>query len=267
MRMVLLSFLIWQSNGTRPVQCRQDGLALKGRQSGDESSRFARGPAQAADMRNVENQFGRVLVLSRASDADFGTGPIRPDRTPKAAWRVSPPRRARRFPTISEPRLSRRLRIPRLTKCICTHILRDMTSNSSPLDCNCFAIRQAARYVSQMYERHLTEVGITAAQFTILASIGRRPGVQMAELADSMVMDRTTLVRALKPLQRDGLVEAAQESASSRAVGLRLTATGRDTLVKASAQWRAAQAEFEAKFGEKRAKALRQSLFELTTME
>ena len=68
-----------------------------------------------------------------------------------------------------------------------------------------------------------------------------------------------TLVRALKPLQRDGLVEAAQESASSRAVGLRLTATGRDTLVKASAQWRAAQAEFEAKFGEKRAKALRQA--------
>jgi DNA-binding MarR family transcriptional regulator len=142
-----------------------------------------------------------------------------------------------------------------------------MTSHSSPLDCNCFAIRQAARYVSQMYERHLNVVGITAAQFTILAAIGRRPGVQMAELAESMVMDRTTLVRALTPLQRDGLVEAAQESASSRAVGLRLTASGKDTLVKASAQWRVAQAEFEAKFGEKRAKALRQSLFELTTME
>ncbi len=146
-------------------------------------------------------------------------------------------------------------------------MLPDMTSNSSPLDCNCFAIRQAARFVSQMYERHLNAAGITAAQFTILAAIGRKPGAQMAELAESMVMDRTTLVRALKPLQRDGLVEAAQESASSRAVGLRLTATGKDTLVKASAQWRLAQAEFEAKFGEKRAKALRQSLFELTTME
>ncbi|SAK98832.1 MarR family transcriptional regulator [Caballeronia calidae] len=142
-----------------------------------------------------------------------------------------------------------------------------MNSNSSPLDCNCFAIRQAARYVSQLYERHLNVVGITAAQFTIIAAIGRKPGVQMAELSESMVMDRTTLVRALKPLQRDGIVEAAQELASSRAVGLRLTASGRDTLAKASAQWRTAQAEFEAKFGEKRAKALRKSLFELTTME
>ncbi|SAK97544.1 MarR family transcriptional regulator [Caballeronia ptereochthonis] len=146
-------------------------------------------------------------------------------------------------------------------------MLRGMTSNSSPLDCNCFAIRQAARYVSQMYERHLNVVGITSAQFTIIAAIGRKPGVQMAELAEQMVMDRTTLVRALKPLQRDGIVEAAQETPSSRAVGLRLTASGKETLAKASAQWRAAQAEFEAKFGEKRAKALRKSLFELTTME
>lgn len=121
--------------------------------------------------------------------------------------------------------------------------------------------------MSQMYERHLNVAGITAAQFTLLAAIGRKPGVQMADLAEQMVMDRTTLVRALKPLQRDGIVEAAQESRSSRAVGLRLTALGKDTLAKASALWRAAQEEFEAKFGEQRAKALRKSLFELTTME
>jgi DNA-binding MarR family transcriptional regulator len=142
-----------------------------------------------------------------------------------------------------------------------------MNSHSTPQDCNCFAIRQAARYVSQLYERHLNVVGLTSAQFTIMAAIGRKPGVQMAELAESMVMDRTTLVRALKPLQRDGFVDAAQESAASRAVGLRLTASGKDMLVKAAAQWRAAQAEFEQKFGEKRAKALRQSLFELTAMD
>jgi DNA-binding MarR family transcriptional regulator len=142
-----------------------------------------------------------------------------------------------------------------------------MTSHSSPEDCNCFSNRQAARYVSQLYERHLNGAGVTSAQFTIMAAVGRKPGVQMLELADAMVMDRTTLVRALKPLQRDGLVEAAQDSANSRAVGLYLTSTGKETLVKAGAAWRAAQAEFEQKFGEKRAKALRQSLFELTSMD
>ena len=64
-----------------------------------------------------------------------------------------------------------------------------------------------------------SEAGLTAAQFTIVAAIGRRPGVQMADLADAMVMDRTTLVRALKPLQRDGIVDAAPESSGTRAVG------------------------------------------------
>lgn len=142
-----------------------------------------------------------------------------------------------------------------------------MTSDSSPLDCNCFAIRQAARYVSQLYERHMSVIGITSAQFTLIASIDRRPGVQMAELAESMVMDRTTLVRALKPLQRDGIVEMEQQSPNSRAVGLTLTAAGKVMLAQGVQQWRAAQAEFEAKVGEKRAKALRKSLFELTAME
>jgi DNA-binding MarR family transcriptional regulator len=142
-----------------------------------------------------------------------------------------------------------------------------MTSHSSPQDCNCFAIRQAARYVSQLYERHLNGVGLTSAQFTIMAAIARKPGVQMLALADEMVMDRTTLVRALKPLQRDGLVETAQDSATSRAVGLYNTATGKETLAQAGVAWRAAQAEFEQKFGAKRAKALRESLFELTAME
>src|SRR5471032_1857726 len=81
---------------------------------------------------------------------------------------------------------------------------RDMTTQDlSYLDCNCFAIRQAARFVSQLYERHVSQAGVTAAQFTLLAAIHRRPGVTMAELADAMVMERTTLVRALKPLQHD----------------------------------------------------------------
>ncbi|WP_087669735.1 MarR family winged helix-turn-helix transcriptional regulator [Caballeronia humi] len=139
------------------------------------------------------------------------------------------------------------------------------TTPSTYLDCNCFAIRQAARYVSQLYERHLSEAGLTSAQFTLVAAIGRRPGVQMADLADAMVMDRTTLVRALKPLQRDGIVEAAPESSASRAVGLRLSASGKETLAQAVLRWQAAQAEFEEKFGQDRARELRKSLFALTS--
>jgi dihydroxy-acid dehydratase len=43
-----------------------------------------------------------------------------------------------------------------------------MTRPLSYDECNCFALRQAARHVTQIYERHLGQVGLTAAQFTIL---------------------------------------------------------------------------------------------------
>ena len=156
----------------------------------------------------------------------------------------------------------------RLTKCIYTTIVASMTTQDlTYLDCNCFAIRQAARFVSQLYERHVSQAGVTAAQFTLLAAIHRRPGVTMADLADAMVMERTTLVRALKPLQRDGLVTAAQQDASTRAVALSLSDAGKKTLGEASLRWRDAQREFEDKFGRERAGELRKSLLELTSAE
>ena len=137
----------------------------------------------------------------------------------------------------------------------------------SYLDCNCFAIRQAARFVSQLYERHVGQAGVTAAQYTLLAAIHRRPGTTMAELADAMVMERTTLVRALKPLQRDGLVTADQQDAGTRAVALNLTEGGKKTLGEAALRWHEAQKEFEGKVGRDRAWEVRKSLLELTSME
>ncbi|HEY1998917.1 MarR family transcriptional regulator [Paraburkholderia sp.] len=131
-------------------------------------------------------------------------------------------------------------------------------------ECNCFALRQAARYVTQIYERHLGEVGLTAAQFTILAKLARTPEATMIEIADAMVMDRTTLVRALKPLQRDGFVVSEASEHDGRTYLLSLSESGKETFAQAAVAWRNAQAEFEGKFGQGRAKALRAELFGLT---
>ncbi|MEM5433801.1 MarR family winged helix-turn-helix transcriptional regulator [Paraburkholderia diazotrophica] len=132
-------------------------------------------------------------------------------------------------------------------------------------DCNCFALRQAARYVTQIYERHLGQVGVTAAQFTILAKLARKRGLTMVELADTMVMERTTLVRALKPLQRDGLVLSEPSPHDGRTFRFSLSDAGKKTFEQAALAWRAAQDEFEGKFGRGRAKALRAELFNLTS--
>ncbi|WP_433695997.1 MarR family winged helix-turn-helix transcriptional regulator [Paraburkholderia phenoliruptrix] len=131
-------------------------------------------------------------------------------------------------------------------------------------ECNCFALRQAARHITQLYERHLGAVGLTAAQFTILAKLARTPGVPILDLADAMVMERTTLVRAMKPLQRDGLVVSEPAEHDSRTYLFSLTEEGEKTFDEAVIAWRAAQDEFEKKFGHVRAKALRAELFSIT---
>ncbi|WP_109477605.1 MarR family winged helix-turn-helix transcriptional regulator [Paraburkholderia sp. C35] len=140
-----------------------------------------------------------------------------------------------------------------------------MNANSSLLDdCNCFALRQAARYITQLYERRLGQLGVTAAQYTILGKLKGSSSSTMAELAEHMVMERTTLLRALKPLQRDGYVTSGKNASDGKAFGFQLTEAGRTLYQLASVEWKTAQSGFEADFGRARAKMLRKALFELT---
>jgi DNA-binding MarR family transcriptional regulator len=140
-----------------------------------------------------------------------------------------------------------------------------MTKRVTREECNCFALRQAARFVTQLYERHLSQAGVTAAQFTILSRLARHPDATAAELSNDLVMDRTTLVRALKPLQRDALVLAAASDYDTRVLVYRLSASGQRRYEKAYALWQQAQTEFEQQYLKRdRAKALRAELFALT---
>jgi DNA-binding MarR family transcriptional regulator len=134
----------------------------------------------------------------------------------------------------------------------------------SPETDDCFAIRQAARHISKLYERHLSEVGITPTQFSILNTLGGHPKLTMVQLANAMVMDRTTLVRALKPLMRDGFIAAPAEEQHKRRLRLILTKIGRRKLDESVAHWRTAQASFEQAFGQQRAAKLRSELFRIT---
>ncbi len=135
-----------------------------------------------------------------------------------------------------------------------------MNPQSSITTCNCFAIRQAARFVSQLYERHYARAGITAAQFSLLVYIAEVGKAGMAEMAEAMVMDRTTLVRALKPLQRDGYVVSEPEGKGSRKLLLALSVIGQQKLSEAVECWHTAQAEYVELVGAECADELRQML-------
>jgi DNA-binding MarR family transcriptional regulator len=114
--------------------------------------------------------------------------------------------------------------------------------------CNCLALRQAARHISQFYDGHLASEGLRTTQYSILAKLDRLGPMSINELARSMVMDRTTLGRAIRPLERDKLLEIGNTD-DGRKRSLRLTQAGEARLKSAMAKWREAQRKFETGFG------------------
>jgi DNA-binding MarR family transcriptional regulator len=114
--------------------------------------------------------------------------------------------------------------------------------------CNCLALRQAARHISQIYDRELAQAGLRSTQYSILSKLGRLGAMPISKLAHSMVMDRTALSRAIGPLERDGLVKVGA-GPDGRTRSVSLTTTGEARLKAAVVHWRRAQKEFERAVG------------------
>ena len=114
--------------------------------------------------------------------------------------------------------------------------------------CNCLALRQAARHVSQLYDQHLAEVGLRTTQYSILSKLNRLGAMPIGKLAATMVMERTALSRAVGPLERDGMVKV-EAGPNGRTRSVKLTPTGETRLKAAAAHWRRAQKEFEIAVG------------------
>jgi DNA-binding MarR family transcriptional regulator len=138
---------------------------------------------------------------------------------------------------------------------------------TNPAACNCLALRQAARHVTQFYDQFLASSGLRATQYSILARLQRQGAMTVNALAAELVMDRTTLGRNILPLQRDGLVAAGPGQFDRRSKELRLTAAGIARLRAGRKGWQDAQARFESAFGKKRAKKLRTLLHTVATDE
>ena len=126
--------------------------------------------------------------------------------------------------------------------------------------CNCLAIRQAARQITQFYDTEMAETGLRTTQYTLLARLDRLGPATVNGLAESLVMDRTTLNHNLQPLQREGLVAVAVDDRDRRVRRLTLTPHGERTLAAARVVWRRAQRRFHERVGADESAELRQRL-------
>ncbi len=124
-------------------------------------------------------------------------------------------------------------------------------------ECNCLALRQAARHVTQFYDQCLAPSGLRTTQFSILAKLRRQGPATINALAAALVMDRTTLGRNILPLEREGLIAITPGSLDRRSKELHLTQAGVERLRAAIKEWAKAQARFETVYGGTRSGELR----------
>ena len=144
-----------------------------------------------------------------------------------------------------------------------------MHSDTSKLDlsgtgyCASFNFRRTARAVTRMYDMAMQESGIRSTQFTMLVGIAKNQPVSIGALADILIIDRTTLTRSLRLLQKEGLIRISRRSVMRQRF-LTIAPKGARTLARSLPAWRKAQKQFVATVGSEHWIELRNELEKIT---
>ena len=133
--------------------------------------------------------------------------------------------------------------ITRLHLSVYASICIRMTTNLATIvsSCHMQAARSRARRLTALYEAAFAPLELTGGQFSILVAVGHAGNPAIHELADYLAMDRTTMSRALRPLERRTLIELASDPDDSRSKRVTLTSSGSELLERAIPLWQSVQ--------------------------
>lgn len=129
--------------------------------------------------------------------------------------------------------------------------------------CLCLHAQRAARALARHFDDALRPHGLTNGQFSLLMALNRPEPPAIAPVAQLLAMDRTTLTAALKPLQRQALLEIIYDPSDRRSRILLLTAKGAALLADAVPVWRETHIKLETMALSGNADLLRSMLLEL----
>lgn len=129
-------------------------------------------------------------------------------------------------------------------------------TNSS---CYCILLRKASRRLSALYDEALQPFGINIGQFSHIRNIRQNEPISLTDLAEIMELDRSTVGRNTKVLERMGLVETTSGEDQREAL-LMLSAKGRALLESAEPVWEDVQVKLDDRLGEDKTDKLKQLL-------
>ena len=129
--------------------------------------------------------------------------------------------------------------------------------------CNCFAVRKAARQISRLYDACLQPSGLRITQFLILATLNKQRSASVNALAERLDIERTAMGKMIGFLERDGFVTMRPSPTDGRIRIVELTPEGTDLFERAAPLWREAQHQFSVMNGPKNVAVLRRSLAQM----
>ncbi len=118
-------------------------------------------------------------------------------------------------------------------------------------ECVCAKLRKATRLVTNIYDEYLVSTGLKATQYGLLRNIQLMEQPSANKLATVMQIDKTTLARNLKVLERRELIRQ-REGEDRRVKVISLTEHGAGILRAAGRKWQEAQKEVATRLGQER---------------
>lgn len=135
-----------------------------------------------------------------------------------------------------------------------------------PTQCLCTKLRRASRGVTRIYDEALADVGLNAAQFSLLRYLQRLGQPSISALAEAMGLDRSTLGRNLRVVEGRGLLQLGGGS-DQRSRQVALTDAGARVLEQGAPLWERAQQELALRLGADKRAELMALLDDLETID
>jgi DNA-binding MarR family transcriptional regulator len=115
--------------------------------------------------------------------------------------------------------------------------------------CACEGLRRAARAVSKVYADALAGLGLTPTQLAILVATRVHGSLPLSRLAQGLGLDRTSLYRAVRPLERRAYLRTLAGRGRERVATV--APEGERVLQEALPIWEDTQRRFKAALGDR----------------
>ena len=111
--------------------------------------------------------------------------------------------------------------------------------------CFCVSVRGLANRLTQLYDDRMAPFDLRVTQYSVMKKIVDKPNSTISEIAQMSDLDRTTLTRSLRILERDGWLEFVKAK-DQREKRLQIKATKTSDFDRAQRAWQQVQRELSA---------------------